>query len=269
VTGPGHAVIVLAGDRGPDDPVARETGADCKALSPVCGVPMLLRVLDTLRQAPGVATIVLAGPRQAVLDTNPWLAKKLQDAGIAWVPPGASPSASALQALDAVPAGTPVLITTADHVLLAPEMLAAMHEGARGHDVAVALAPYRLVHSAYPKSRRTVLRLGRDGGYCGCNLFAVNSDNGKRLVSMWRQVEAQRKHPARMIVGLLGIWGVLRYLLGLLTLDQAMARLSRRTGIDVHAVVLTQPEAAVDVDSVDDLRLAETILRARGGGGQA
>ena len=37
--------IVLAGDRVPGDPVARAAGVPCKALAPVGGVPMVLRVL--------------------------------------------------------------------------------------------------------------------------------------------------------------------------------------------------------------------------------
>jgi len=45
---------------------------------------------------------------------------------------------------------------------------------------------------------------------------------------------------------------VLRYLLGRLSLSEALARLSRRLQLRLGFVLLPFPEAAVDVDSVDD-----------------
>ncbi len=53
----------------------------------------------------------------------------------------------------------------------------------------------------------------------------------------------------------LGWWSVLRYWLGRLPLDEALARLSRVLGLRVKAVILENGHAAVDVDSVDDYRL--------------
>jgi GTP:adenosylcobinamide-phosphate guanylyltransferase len=50
----GLSAIVLAGSRGPDDPVARAAGLQHKALVPVAGVPMLQRVLDTLAAVPRI-----------------------------------------------------------------------------------------------------------------------------------------------------------------------------------------------------------------------
>ncbi|MGB4781436.1 hypothetical protein [Candidatus Methylomirabilis sp.] len=54
--------IVLAGDRVSDDPVARAAGVPCKALVPVGGVPMVLRVLGALAEAQAVGDRILCGP---------------------------------------------------------------------------------------------------------------------------------------------------------------------------------------------------------------
>ena len=56
-----------------------------------------------------------------------------------------------------------------------------------------------------------------------------------------------------------------RFLLGRLTLAQAMAAASARLGIVARAVVLHHPEAAIDVDTIADLALAEQILLGRHG----
>lgn len=262
MTAPRYVAIILAGDRGPTDPIAQATGAPCKALSPVGGVPLLWRVITTLQKLPELSEILLVGPTQEILNANPDLLQKLEASDITWIAPGASPSASAAKALTRLPDDQPALITTADHALLQPDMVTALLSGSRGHDLALAMVPYQIVHAAFPESRRTALRLRPGDGFCGCNLFAVNNTNGRRLITMWQQVEAQRKHPARMIIGMLGLAAVIRYGLRRLTLRDAFARLSARVGVDVHPVLLDDPTAAVDVDSVDDLRLVESILAA-------
>jgi CMP-N-acetylneuraminic acid synthetase len=53
------------------------------------------------------------------------------------------------------------------------------------------------------------------------------------------------------------------YLLGRLSLDDALARASRVIGAKIAAVVMPQPEAAIDVDKPADLELVETILARR------
>ena len=78
------------------------------------------------------------------------------------------------------------------------------------------------------------------------------------MASIWREVETQRKTP-RKVLSLLGLTSVLRYRFGWLSLDSALRSVSKRLGIHVAAVILQQPEAAVDVDSVAD----HTALQAR------
>jgi len=53
---------------------------------------------------------------------------------------------------------------------------------------------------------------------------------------------------------------VLSYLLGRLSLERALNTVSDRTGIRVRPVVLSHARACIDVDTVADLRLVESIL---------
>lgn len=255
--------MVLAGDRGPDDAVARHVGAPCKALSPVAGTPLLERVLTTLAECPDIQAIRVIGPQASLLDAHPALAELLQRFNARWVEPGASPSRSASAALADVPAGQPVLLTTADHALLTPAMVAQMCRREASADLSVGLVRHADVIAAYPGMRRTAIRLGRNGGYCGCNLFALHTHTARELVTRWRQVEARRKHPARVIAGMLGWIGIARYAIGRLSLTAALDRLSHRTGVRVTPTLLAEPEAAVDVDSVEDLIAVERILATR------
>lgn len=255
------AAVVLAGDRGPDDPVARAAGVPSKSLVRVGGQPMVLRVLDALGASREVGTRMLCGPEHSVVAGDVELGRRIGAGEIAWVEPRPTPSLSAETAIGIVPAGVPVLLTTADHALLRPEIVDYFCGRARAAaaDVCVGVAPFELVMSAYPATRRTVVRL-RDGGYCGANLFAFLTPASRAAIGFWRRVERERKRPLRLVAGVLGWVAVLRYGVGRLTLDEALARVSRRMGLRVSAVTLPFPEAAVDVDTPEDLRLVRAIV---------
>ncbi|HEX2796962.1 MAG TPA: nucleotidyltransferase family protein [Immundisolibacter sp.] len=258
-----HAVV-LAGDRGPDDPVARHAGAACKALVPVAGQPMLLRVLDALAASTAVSRVTLVGPTREQLAACRPLARRIAAGELAWLSPAPSPSQSALAGLASVPAGTPVLLTTADHALLQAAWVDAFCAAvqATGKDAVVGLARHAAVQAVFPKSRRTALRF-RDGAYCGCNLFAFLSPAGRRAPEFWRRIEQQRKKPHRLAAAL-GPGTLLAYLCGWLTLEAGLGRLSRRVGARLGAVLLDDPRAAVDVDSVADFELVERLLAGTG-----
>jgi CTP:molybdopterin cytidylyltransferase MocA len=249
--------IVLAGDRRRDDPLVLAKSSGCKALVDIGGTPMLKRVLDALAAADSVETLYLSGPSRETLDAHLVLREMIESRAVRWHPTQASPSASAYKLLGEIPAEKPVLLTTADLPLLQARFIE--HFCARalesGADVVVGLAPYALVRESFPAMKKTVLRFS-DGEFCGCNLFAFLSPLGRQMADRWREVEQQRKSPLR-VIRLLGWGAVIRYRLGMLSLDAAMALLSRKMGMRLAAVRMPFADAAVDVDSLDDHRLVE------------
>ena len=60
-----------------------------------------------------------------------------------------------------------------------------------------------------------------------------------------------------MVIGLLGWWAVLRYQMGMLPLEEALAKLSKRLGLRLRVVILPYANAAVDVDSIADYALVQ------------
>lgn len=258
------AALVLAADRHAEDAVAAAAGVRCKALAPVGGMPMLQRVLEALTASSRIDRITLVGPPRPLLQGQPVLEQMIDDGRIGWLPAADSPSASTLRGLEAQPAHGPVLVTTADHALLHPRLVDffVRAAGASDCDLVVGVARLDTVLARFPGTRRTAIRL-RDGPFCGCNLFAFVTTEGHQLAQFWRRVEAQRKRPWRLVVGALGWAAVFRYLAGRLTLEQALARLSKRLGVRLGAVVLPFAEAAVDVDSPADHALVEAVLAAQ------
>jgi GTP:adenosylcobinamide-phosphate guanylyltransferase len=257
---PPFFVVILAGDRQPNDPVALQAGVSCKALTPVSGRAMVLRVLDALEGAHDVSTPILVGPSMTAVKENAELAERLRSNQAQWMAPQETPSTSAFIALQSLPEDVPVLLTTADHALLTPEMLDHFCSKAResGCDVVAGVARHELVAEAFPGSKRTVTRLN-DGGYCGCNLFAFMTPQGRMAADFWRKVEKERKKPLR-VIKIIGWTTVLRYLMGRLSLGQALDRLSKKMQLRVGVVQMPFAEAAVDVDKIEDLVLVESIL---------
>ncbi len=256
--------LILAGARAGRDPVAEATGVSIKVLANVGGVPMVERVLNTLELSSLVSQRVLCGPSREIVEEQPLLHDLVERNMIRWVTPQQGPSSSVKRFIEQSPQDLPLLVTTADHALLTVEMvehflLKASYAQA---DVAVALVPYAVVATAYPESKRTVIRF-KGGGYCGCNLFLLRTQKAERLVEFWKQVEQERKRPIRLIRRL-GWRMLLQYVLGKLTLSDALSALSQRMGLSIQEVILPFPEAAVDVDTVEDLALVEQILAKRG-----
>jgi CTP:molybdopterin cytidylyltransferase MocA len=254
------SAVVLAGDRGRNDPVALAAGVAAKCLTPIAGSPMVVRVVRALEQSGCVNGILLCGPAAATVEGSPELSRMVAGGEVRWTEPRTTPCTSAAAALATLPSDAPVLLTTGDHALLRPEMVRHFlaEAVARGGDVAVALAPADLVQGTYPRTRRTVLKFS-DGRFCGCNLFAFLTPRGREMVKIWKQVEDDRKKPIR-VIRLVGWTAVARYALGMLSLTAAVRRISRQTGIAANVVSMPFAEAAIDVDSVEDLELVRSIV---------
>jgi CTP:molybdopterin cytidylyltransferase MocA len=253
--------LVLAADRTANDPVAVKTGMACKAIAPIYGTPMIIRVLDALEASGMVKTIVVCGPPESALPGCPELEKRIECGRVTWLPNLDSPSRSANSGLSRIDKNAPVLLTTADHALLTASIVQYFlgETQKADSDATVGVVKYEDVAAAFPGVRRTVIRL-RDGGVCGCNLYAFLNNQGRGLVSFWQRAENLRKRPWLLIAQTFGPMAILSYLLGSLTLDRALNTVSAKTGIRIRPVFLPYPQAGVDVDKVEDMLLAESVL---------
>ncbi|MDP1933856.1 nucleotidyltransferase family protein [Nitrosomonas sp.] len=257
------AALVLAADRTNKDPITQHTGAACKAFAPVDGIPMVIRVLDTLAACDLITTVILCGPPESLHMHCPELKLRIASGQVTWIPNLDSPSRSAESGLSQIPSDTPVLLTTADHALLTPDMVQSFLRSSLAiqGDATVGLVRQQDIAAAFPGSKRTVIRL-RDGGFCGCNLFTFNPQ-GRALIRFWRQAEDLRKRPWRLIAQVLGFKMVLSYLFGFLTLQKGLQAVSEKSGVKIQGIMLDDPRAGVDVDKVEDLVLAESILKKK------
>lgn len=253
--------LVLAADRGADDPVARAGGKVCKSLVPVAGIPMLERVIGALQESLWVDKIAVSLRDMDLLTEFGGLKQAVAEGRVAAVQAQESPSRSVLFAAAQLGNPYPLLITTADHALLTTEMVDYFcSRGAQsGADVCAGLTASEDILARYPGSVRTYLKF-RDGMYSGSNLFALLTAEGIKGPEAWRRAEQHRKQPWK-IARVFGPGLLIAYLFRLLTLERAFARIGINVGIKLAPVTMPFAEAAIDVDSSRDLEMVEEILR--------
>jgi len=249
-------VLVLAGSRGPNEPMAKHFGVSHKCLIEIGGKPMLARVVETLLAHRGVESIGVLIEDEAVLKTA--LGETVSK--VHFLQAKSSAPASVLAGLEAFANNGPVLVTTADHALLDHSMLDCFLSAAEGTDadLLVGLARAETILAAYPEAKRTFLRFGGDR-VSGCNLFAFKTVRGQKVLKFWQRIEQNRKNPIKLVAAF-GLKALFAYLTGQVNLEKAFDLASQRIGVVARPVILPFANAAVDVDKLEDKELVEKVL---------
>lgn len=248
--------LVLAGSRPGGDPLAAAFGTDLKALIPVGGVPMVRRPVDALLASPDVAAVrVLAQQPERIRRVLP------ADERLSVEPSGGTIAATLEALCFDQRTEWPLLVTTADHALLSPDMIEDFLSLAKGSDLAVAVVERRALMHRLPQSERTWIGF-RGGAYSGANLFLLGSVKVVSAIELWRSVEQDRKKGWRLLL-MLGPLALLGAALRLRTIDQTVASIGRKLGLRMKAVEMADPLAAVDVDKQSDHLLVEAIFEGR------
>ena len=248
--------VVLAGSRPGVDPFAKAYGTDLKALIPVGGKPMVQRPVEALLASPGIDEVrVLAQQSDrigAALPGDPRIRVEASDETIA--------ATLEKMCLDQA-TKWPMLVTTADHALLTPDMIADFLAKAAGADIAIGVVSREALMKRLPQTKRTWLKF-RGGAYSGANLFLLGGPNTRSTLQVWRSNEQNRKKAWRMLLTV-GLFAGLGALLRLRTLQQTLDSIGRKLKLSIRAVELSDPLAAVDVDKPADHELVTAILEGR------
>lgn len=257
----GWTALVLAGQRPGIDRLAAHFGREAKALIPVAGIPMLARVLRALAETPQIARIIVLAQDAPALLSDPSLIWTKNDPRISARVSGATISGSVLAAVEDPAVGLPVLVTTADNVMLTPATVTEFIAGAGTVDVSVAFVERANLESAVGPNRRTWLTF-RDGAFTGANLFALRGPGSFNALRFWEKVEADRKSVLRLAAHF-GPLLMVRLLLRRMDLRAALDAAGARLGASAAPVMLSDGRMGVDVDKPEDHALAERLLESR------
>ncbi len=252
------SALILAAGRGADDPMAKAFNIAHKCLVQTGGEPMLARVVRALQASPQIGSITIC------IDDFDAVSQALGKAHDTILTKSASSApASVLSSVADDSLGWPILVTTADHALLSPEMIEYfLTESANSNaSLTVGLANQQVIEARFPQTKRTYLPFA-DQKVSGCNLFALFDADALKAVSFWQQADKNRKKPWKL-VGAFGLGALVSWAMGRLSLTAAFERASSRLGVTVKPVLMPFAEAAIDVDKPEDKDLVDQILAGK------
>lgn len=255
------SAIILAGSRPDGDAMADSRGIAVKALIPVADKAMLAHVAEALLGHKAIDIVhLLAQDFRPFWEHSDTAGLESHDRVTAQTS-SATIAASLDHVLDQDDTHYPMLITTADNVLLNGPMMDDFLAAAESADIAIAMVEKDVLLASYPASQRTWLKL-RGGQYSGANLFYFGSANAKRLLAYWAEVEQDRKKGWKILT-IFGPWLLFLAMTKMLTIHQLAERVGHKLGLKITIVSMKQAEACIDVDKETDLVLAEQILAKR------
>jgi GTP:adenosylcobinamide-phosphate guanylyltransferase len=253
------AILVLAGRRSAaTDPLAARAGVNHKAMVPVGGEPMVGRVLRIAEEAFPEARLYVSVDDPAAIAAEPTVARLAAAGKLEMV--GARPNIVDSVAEASRVAGFPLLITTADNVLMTPDGMRAIHaRGAAGGADAIAMMAERAdILAAHPDGQRRFYAF-RGGAYSNCNLFWLGSDKALKATESFRLGGQFAKHKRRAVKAL-GLTTLFLFVTRLLTLEGMFGHFSRRFGVRIRPLVTPDGRLAIDVDNERTHRVAEELL---------
>jgi GTP:adenosylcobinamide-phosphate guanylyltransferase len=257
-----HSAIILAGRRADrPEPLALAHGVSDKCLVPVGGLPLIEHVAATLSTSPWIDRIIVSVNDPATLRGLPVCSALIASRRMLVLSSRGNLADSVLDAASRL--STPVMITTADNVLLTHQAIATMVQeaSAAGADAAVAFARKADIMAAHPDGQRRFYEF-RDDGYSNCNCYWLGNEAALKAADVFRSGGQFAKNPLR-IAAVFGIINLIRFRLGWGTLAASLARISKRMGLRIQPVIMEDGELAIDVDNERTHRVVAELLARR------
>jgi GTP:adenosylcobinamide-phosphate guanylyltransferase len=261
-------ILILAGKRdGKLDPLAERAGVSHKCRVPINGKPLLEWVVEAVGPAFPDARVFISIHDPAVIADLPAVAALAESGRLVLCEAQAGIVESVEHAIALAGGDTafPLLITTADNVLAESGYLQGVHRDALASegDAVVVLATRESIRTAHPDGQRKFYEF-KDVAISNCNVFWLRNAKALRATEAFREGGQFAKNRAR-IAKAFGIINLVRFRLGLWTLDKAFKAISRRFGVRVVPQITPDGAFAIDVDNERTYGVAELLLKSRKG----
>lgn len=256
------SVIVLAGRRaGTVDPLALAHGVSDKCLVPVAGRPLIEHVVDTLGSSPRIGRIMVSINEPSLLDRLPRSSQLIAAGKLRAICSSGNLADSVIAAARKLT--FPILITTADNVLLSHAAIETMSQTCTdvSADAAAAFARKQAVLAAHPEGQRRFYTF-QDDGYSNCNCYWIANEKALAAAEIFRSGGQFAKNPLR-IAASFGVLNLLRFRFGLSRFADSFKAISSRFGLTIHPVVFDDGSLAIDVDNDRTHKIVSEILQRR------
>ena len=258
-------LLVLAGKRdGKLDPMAADAGVTHKCRVPICGKALLQWVLEAVIPAfPDTKVLISIHDPAVIADLSGVI--ELEKSGRLIICQAQSGIVESVEfATSQVGASVwPLMITTADNVLVTPELMRDVHSKATAGegDAVVVLSTREAIQAAHPEGQRRFYEFS-DAAISNCNLFWLRNAQALKAAEAFRQGGQFIKTKGR-IAKAFGIINLIRFRLGWWSLDAGFKAISRALKTRVVPYMAEDGAYAVDVDNPRTYAIAEILLKQR------
>jgi NDP-sugar pyrophosphorylase family protein len=250
------ALVTAGGIPQPDELLYPYTQGMPKAMLDILGKPMVQWVLDALSGAKRIENVVLIGltEESGVTCEKP----------LSFIPNRLSMIENILGGIHKVmeinPAATRVLMVSSDIPAISPKIVDWVVETSLSSDVDLCynVVTRQMIETRYPSSRRTFTKL-KGLEVCGGDMHVIHTSVASMNPEIWERLIATRKNPVKQ-AAIIGFDTLLLMLLRLITLDDAVKRVTARLHMTGQAIICPYAEIAMDVDKPNQLELMRTDL---------
>lgn len=253
------AVVTAGGIPQPDELLYPFTQGEPKAMLDIGGKPMVQWVLDALSGAKQVENVVLIGltAKSGVTCSKPLAYLPNQGGMIANIVMGIK------KVLKINPASSRVLLVSSDIPGITAEIVDWEVDTTLQTDVDLCynLVKREVMEARYPGSRRTYTKL-KDIEVCGGDMNVVHTSVVNANQEIWEKLIASRKNPIKQ-AAIMGIDTLLLVLLRMISLDDAVQRVTARLHMTGKAIICPYAEIGMDVDKPNQLEMVRADLANR------
>lgn len=254
--------LIMAGKRsGTLDPLAARAGVTQKCMVPIDGRPLIEHTLAAVAGSALVGEIRIVVHETGEIAQIPLAAQLMAEGRLKFID-------AAFNLVDSVFAGAegaqfPILLTTADNVLVTSEGYDEFIQGCLAEDAgaAAALASEEAVKASDPRGQLKFYNFA-DGGFSNCNTYWLGHEQALGAAEIFRGGGQFIKYPGR-IAKAFGVLNLARFYFGKADRHKLFEKLSRRFGFRLRTVVVSNGEFAIDVDEERSYAIAETLLKKR------
>jgi CTP:molybdopterin cytidylyltransferase MocA len=257
-------ILVLAGKRdGRLDPLAEKAGVSHKCRVPIQGKPLLVWVLEAVREAWPDNQILISIHDAEVISDLP-IVQELIAAGRLKICQARSGIVESLEeAIRQADKAYPLLITTGDNVIITPEALRAVHQTAqeKNAEAIFGIAKREDILAAHPRAQTRFYEFS-DIAIANCNSYWLGSEKALQAAEAFRG-GGQFIKTKGAIAKAFGLINLIRFRLKWWSFDQMLDALSRRFGVKISAHIFDEGAYAVDVDNQLTYDISEILLKER------
>lgn len=250
------ALVIAGGIPLPEDPLYEYTHGLPKALLDVAGKPMVQWILDALSQSRTVERVVLVGLSQdgGLVCAKPLTFIPAQESMLHNIRTGVE------KVLELNPEADNVLTVSSDIPAITGEMVDWVVTTAMetDHDIYYNVISREIMEARFPNSKRSYTRL-KDMEVCGGDMNVIRARTVVNNEELWDRILAARKNVLKQ-AALVGFDTLLLLLVGQLSLEGGVKRVSKRLNIQGRALFCPYAEVGMDVDKPHQLQILRQEL---------